>query len=239
MVNNIDLDSPMGLSVYANAIDNLKSVDQAFDACIRDVVTGQRIILMNKCLLTTDEAGRPIVPQDVKQTYMQFFGDEASAGVGEFIKEFTPKLNSTELDAELQNQLNMLSFKCGLGIHYYNFDRAGGITATQYAGERQDFVRNVKRMNVGIADTIASIVRVVLELGANVLQNGVDASAKVDVTMPDGIVEDDTKEREQDRLDVKDGIMSKAEYRAKWYGETLEEAELHIAANNSTASNIV
>lgn len=228
IANNVDLDSPMGLSVYANAIDNLKGTDQVFDACIRDVTTGQRIVLMNKCLLTVGSDGKPIVPQDAKQSYFQFFGDEASAGVGEFIKEFTPKLNSTELDKELQNQLNMLSFKCGLGVHYYNFDRSGGLTATEYNGERQDFVRNVQKMNLSVGDSIREIVKTILTIGAEVFHNGVDSNAKVTVVMSDGIKNDPDKEREQDRQDVKDNIMSRAEYRAKWYGETLEEAQAKL-----------
>ena len=224
IANNIDLDSPLGMSVYANAIDNLKSTDQAFDACIRDVVTGQRIILMNQCLLNTDDHGKTVVPQDAKQSYMWFFGDEASANINEFIKEFAPKLNTNELDKELQNQLNMLSFKCGLGTHYYNFDRSGGLTATEYSGERQDFVRNVRKMNISVSNGIARMVKTMLFLGRNILQNGVDDSAKVTVTMPDGIVEDDSKLMDLDLKLVEKGIMSKVEFRMKWFGESQEEA---------------
>jgi hypothetical protein len=56
----------------------------------------------------------------------------------------------------------------------------------------------------------------------------VDPSAKIDIMYNDGVDVDDTQQREQDRQDVKDGIMSKAEYRAKWYGETLDEAQAVI-----------
>lgn len=228
IANNIDLDSPLGISVYSNAIDCLKSTDLAYDACIRDVITGQRIILMNKCLLTTDDNGNPIAPQDVKQTYMQFFGDEASSDTSEFIKEFTPALNSDKLDAELQNQLNMLSFKTGLGTHYYNFSRTGGITATEYAGERQDFVRNVRKMNILVINSITALVKEILNLGYYVLNQNINPDAKIEVQVSDGIIEDDSKEREQDRLDVQNGIMSKIEYRAKWYGESLDTASQKV-----------
>ena len=224
IANNIDLESPLGISVYANAIDNLKSTDQAFDACIRDVVTGQRIILMNKCLLKRAYDGTPVAPQDVKQTYMQFFGDETSRNIDEYIKEFTPKLNTADLDKELQNQLNMLSFKCGLGTHYYNFDRSGGLTATEYSGERQDFVRNVRKMNLSISNSIARMVRVMLFIGESIIGRMVDSSANIIVTMQDGIVEDDSKAMEMDLKLVEKGIMSKVEFRMKWMAESQEEA---------------
>lgn len=229
IVNNIDLDSPMGLSIYANAIDMLKGCDVAYDCCLREVITGQRIVMMNKCLLTTDDSGRPIAPQDVKQTYMQFFGDDAQSDVSEFIKEFHPTLNTDALDKELQNQLNMLSSKVGLGSNYYRFDSSSGVvTATEYVGERNDFMRNAVKISKSIKIALKDLVLGILFVGKNILGANVDDNAKIDITISDGVVEDDTKEREQDRQDVRDGIMTKAEYRAKWYGETVEEAKAVI-----------
>lgn len=229
IANNIDLDSPMGLSIYANAIDTLKGCDVAYDCCLREVITGQRIVMMNKCLLTTDDSGRPIAPQDVKQTYMQFFGDDAQSDVSEFIKEFHPTLNTDALDKELQNQLNMLSSKVGLGSNYYRFDSSSGVvTATEYVGERNDFMRNAVKISKSIKIVLKDLVLGILFVGKNILGANVDANAKIDITLSDGVVEDDTKEREQDRQDVRDGIMTKAEYRAKWYGETIEEAKAVI-----------
>lgn len=229
IVNNIDLDSPMGLSIYANAIDTLKGCDVAYDCCLREVITGQRIVMMNKCLLTTDDSGRPIAPQDVKQTYMQFFGDDAQSDVSEFIKEFHPTLNTDALDKELQNQLNMLSSKVGLGSNYYRFDSSSGVvTATEYVGERNDFMRNAVKISKSIKIVLKDLVLGILFVGKNILGANVDDNAKIDINLSDGVVEDDTKEREQDRQDVRDSIMTKAEYRAKWYGETIEEAKAVI-----------
>lgn len=229
IANNIDLDSPMGLSIYANAIDTLKGCDVAYDCCLREVITGQRIVMMNKCLLTTDDSGRPIAPQDVKQTYMQFFGDDAQSDVSEFIKEFHPTLNTDALDKELQNQLNMLSSKVGLGSNYYRFDSPSGVvTATEYVGERNDFMRNAVKISKSIKIVLKDLVLGILFVGKNILGANVDDNAKIDITLSDGVVEDDTKEREQDRQDVRDSIMTKAEYRAKWYGETIEEAKAVI-----------
>lgn len=229
IANNIDLDSPMGLSIYANAIDTLKGCDVAYDCCLREVITGQRIVMMNKCLLTTDDSGRPIAPQDVKQTYMQFFGDDAQSDVSEFIKEFHPTLNTDALDKELQNQLNMLSSKVGLGSNYYRFDSSSGVvTATEYVGERNDFMRNAVKISKSIKIALKDLVLGILFVGKNILGANVDDNAKIDITLSDGVVEDDTKKREQDRQDVRDGIMTKAEYRAKWYGETIEEAKAVI-----------
>lgn len=228
IANNIDLESPMGVSVYANAIDNLKGCDITYDSCIREVITGQRIIVMSKALLATTDSGESIVPQDNRQPYMQYVGNNIIPDIKGIIQEFHPNMNTDQLDKEMQNQLNMLSSKVGLGTNYYKFDSSGGITATEYVGERNDFMRNAAKISDAVGATLKSLVQGILFVGKNILGANVDDNAKVDVKMPDGVVEDDNKEREQDRQDVKDGIMSKAEYRAKWYGETVEDAQVKI-----------
>lgn len=233
IANNVDLDSPLGISVYYNAIDTLKGIDQVYDNCVVEVINGRRIIMMNKCLLTCDDQGKPIAPQDMRQSLMQFFGDDADTSINEYIKDFAPSLRSNELDAELQNQLNMFSSLVGFGTKFYNFSFSGGVTATEYAGERQDFVRNSGKMTNMVCAAIKSLVSEILWLGQNILGVAVNSDAKVTVTAKDNIVESNDKEREQDRADVKDGIMSKAEYRAKWYGETIEDAQTKINAISS------
>lgn len=236
IVNNVDLNSPMGVSIYSDAIDTIKACDVIYDSCIRDVITGQRIVMMNKNLLTTAPDGTPIVPQDVKQSYMQFFGDDAANGVDQFIKEFAPKLNTTDLDNELQNQLNMLSNKCGLGTRFYNFNIASGVTATEYIGERNDFYRNAKKISNGVVSSIQKMVSEILFIGYNVMGLDVDTNAKVVVTISDGVVESDNEKREQDRKDVSDKLMSRVEYRMKWYGETEDEAKKALMSIDSETS---
>lgn len=238
IANNIDLDSPMGLSIYAEATDNLACCDITYDSCVREVITGQRIVMMNKMLLTVDEEGKPIAPQDVKQTYMQFFGDDATSDINEYIKEFHPTLNTDSLDKELQNQLNILSDKVGLGTGYYKFDGTSVKTATEYIGQHNDFQRNVKKMTTQLTEALQKMATAILFLGKNALNMNVNDNAKIDVTATDGFIDSDNDEREQDRKDVEMGLMSKAEYRAKWYGETIEVAtkvvtEIEREKNNS------
>ena len=230
----------MGVSVYANATDILKAVDLAYDSCIRDTITGQRIILMNKKLLAMDGQGDPIAPQDARKSYIYFLGDEGESPdekSNQFYQEFTPTLNTDKLDSELQNQLNMLSNKVGLGTRFYNFNISSGVTATEYVGERNDFIRNCNKMKLSVQNSVKNLVLSIIYLGG-IIGKAVDPNAKIDVAIADGIIESDKEKREQDRQDVKEGIMSKAEYRAKWFGESLEEAENKIEAISSNLSLI-
>lgn len=225
--NNVDLRSPMGISVYGNDFSVLKAVDTAYDQCMNEVVSGRRIVMMDKSMLGKDANGNPVVPQEARQSYMQYVGDPnfvSEEGYKVPAYDFCPTLRVDALDKELQNQLNILSEKCGLGSKYYSFDMKAGVTATEYTGSTQDYQRNAKKLS-------SSLARELKQLMLDTIQVGVylgflrQSNPIVTVEVPDGIITDDSSEREQDRQDVQDGLMSKAEYRMKWYGETQAEAE--------------
>ena len=48
--------------------------------------------------------------------------------------------------------------------------------------------------------------------------------SEIAISFDDSIIEDKQAERQQDRQDVSMGVMRLEEYRAKHYGETIEEA---------------
>lgn len=48
----------------------------------------------------------------------------------------------------------------------------------------------------------------------------------------DSIIEDKETERSRDRQDVSMGVMSLVEYRAKWYGESEEDAAKNLPEQN-------
>lgn len=54
--NNIEIDSPLGLSIFANAIDTIETLDIAFDSFSREFVLGKkRIIVPAQCIRTVVE----------------------------------------------------------------------------------------------------------------------------------------------------------------------------------------
>lgn len=235
--NQVDFNSPMGMSVYSNAVDIVLNCDYFYDALKMDVLTGQRIIMMHKSLLGRDSNGNLVAPQDVKKHFMSYTGDENISDASQLINDFTPKLNTEEICNTIQQNLNILSMRCGLGNQYYHFDKVSGVTATEVLSSNMDLVRSVRVNSEMLTNVITSMIKEAIWLGRNVLGYAdLAEDAKIIVTIPDGVVTDDNTEKEQDRQDVAAGIMSKAEYRAKWYGETLEDAEKKIAAMSNGVS---
>ena len=76
------------------------------------------------------------------------------------------------------------------------------------------------------------MVRIIIRLG-NVLGAGLPEDVEITIDFDDSIIEDKDAERKSDRQEVSMGVMSRAEYRAKWYGETLEQAQKKLPEQES------
>lgn len=220
--------NPMGMSIFGDAVSCLMNVDMAFDDYNVELYSGKMKLFMDQSILPRDASNNPIPPSSDGNCIYQVIGDGETIQTGELIKEFAPELRIDALHIALQDSLNALSFKVGLGNHYYNFENSGGVTATEYTGTQNDFIRNCNKHSNMLAKAIQGIIQEILWLGKNVYDKAVNDDSKVSVRCADGFIEDDTSKKNEDRKDVEMGIMSKAEFRAKWYGETLDEAQLVI-----------
>ena len=89
------------------------------------------------------------------------------------------------------------------------------------------FRRTISKHEILLEPVLEELIRIIIRLG-NVLNTGLDPNTKIVIDFDDSIIEDKQAERQSDRQDVSMGAMSLVEYRAKWYGETEEDAAKRI-----------
>ena len=85
----------------------------------------------------------------------------------------------------------------------------------------------LKKHEIILEDSIKQLIHIIIRLGI-VLGQPLKPEVEIVIDFDDSIIEDKQSERLQDRTDVSMGAMSLIEYRAKWYGETREEAEKNL-----------
>jgi A118 family predicted phage portal protein len=217
IANNAEIGSPMGVSIFANAIDQLKGVDIAYDSYVNEFVLGRKRIFLRPEFLKTVDGERTFDPTDA--TYYLLPGENTDG-----IKEIDMTLRTDEHNAGLQDMLNMLSAKCGFGESYYKFDRGNIATATQVVSENSSLFRNVQKHEIILRQMLEDLSRLLLWLGNTFQGQSLNENVEISVDFDDSIIEDQATDRAQDRLDVAMGVMSLAEYRAKWYNEAPETA---------------
>ncbi|MCI8623242.1 MAG: hypothetical protein HFG26_06205 [Provencibacterium sp.] len=211
--------SGLGESVFAQAIDALKGVDLAFNNFCRDFQLGGKKVFYRRSLLADAPDGGLLAPDDICQQLFVAVG-ESMPDEPPLIQEHNPALRVQENIDGLQAQLDYLSFRCGLGARYYRFDSGKLVTATEYAGERQELMRNAAKHCLTLRRALSAAFRMLLWAGREACGLDTDPETPLSIRFDDSIITDRESERQRDRADVAAGLMLPYEYRMKWYGET-------------------
>lgn len=111
-------------------------------------------------------------------------------------------------------------------------------TATEVISENSDMYRMLKKHEIILEDVLKELIQIIIRLGV-VLGNDLNQDSEITIDFDDSIIEDKSAERQQDRQDVSMGVMPLAEYRAKWYGETEEEAAANLPEQNAVLDDDV
>lgn len=221
--NNVDKDSPMGIAIFANAIDQLKGLDVVYDSYVNEFVLGKKRVFVAPEMLREGIDGPSFDPNDV--TFYMLPEDDWKGNSP--LIESNMALRSEEHNKALNDILNMLSIKCGFGTKHYKFEQGNITTATQVISENSDMFRTLKKHEIILESAMKELCDIVIRL-LSVIGTPVKLDSEISVCFDDSIIEDTESERAQDRLDVSMGAMTVLEYRMKWYHETEEEAEKNI-----------
>ena len=218
IANNVDINSPLGVSVFANAMDNLKEIDLVFDSYANEFILGKKRIFVNAKDWTVDP--RTGEERDVfdANDVVVYVLPESEDGK-QTITDSTQELRVEAHINALQNQLNLFGYKCGLGTEHYKFDGSGIATATQVISVNSEMFRNLKKHEILIEDVLIGLVRTILYAINTFTNETVDENAEITIKFDDSIIVDEETERARDLADVAAGLMAKYEYRMKWYNE--------------------
>ena len=200
--NNIDLDSPLGISVYANSIDQLKGCDLVYDSYMNEFVLGRKRILvpvsMAKMQMQKDGITAPVFdPEDT--VYYQMPGDRQ---VDLNITEVDMTIRASEHELGIQRCLDILSLKTGMGTGRYQFDSSGVKTATEVISDKSDLYQNRQKNAIVINTAIINMVAAV-----SFLDTGKEVDATVD--FDDSIIEDTNTTIDRNIKLVDAGLRSK------------------------------
>lgn len=234
VANNVDIDSPLGVSVFANAIDTLMAIDNAYDSFDTEIECGRRRIFADEDLLEFDQNGDIVRGFDPKDTtfYIMSARKNKDGVQKQLLEELASPLRTNDISLALQEQLNVFSSSVGFGKNYYTFGAGGGgrpiQTATGIIAQNSDMFRTIKKHEILLEQVIVDMVEMIAYLTNEFTTRRMEIGDGVVVGFDDSIIEDTEAQKTSDRTDVTNGVMSKVEYRMKWYGEDEERARENL-----------
>lgn len=214
-IANPDENNPMGVSAFANAIDQLKSVDITYDSYVNEFVLGKkRIVVQPEATKTID--GRPVF--DKRETVYYVLPEDRGSD-GSILQQVDMTLRTAEFNTGMQDMLNILSSKCGFGENHYKFNQGSIATATQVVSENSTMFRTIKKHEILLEQAITELCRILLRMGNKYMGAGLDEDVEISIDFDDSIIEDKNQDFNRDVQLLDAGIMNDWEFRARWMNE--------------------
>ena len=214
IANNTSMDNPMGISVFANAIDQLRGVDIAYDSYVNEFILGKKRIMVKPSAMKDMDGNMAFDANDVT-----FYVMPEDAKDDSVIHEIDLTLRTEAHKTGIQDMLNMLSNKCGFGENHYKFENGSIATATQVVSENSTLFRTIKKHEIILEDVLIEIAHIILRLGNTFMSKGLNEDVEISVDFDDSIIEDKATEFQRDSQMLAMGILQPYEFRMKWMNE--------------------
>ncbi len=234
VANNIDDNSPLGVSIYANALSTLKALDICYDSFIREFRLGKkRIIVPAQCINTvidpqTGEARRYF--DATNEAYEALSTDNPDALK---IQDNSVELRVDEHERAINAFLSILCLQVGFSAGTFTFDRAQGLkTATEVISENSKTYKTIKAQQQQIKNAIVRIIDAIIQIAClyDLQWNGYSIKAlaasgwETKVVFDDSILQDRQTNLNEGILLTTNGLMSKKRFMVEKLGYTEEEA---------------
>ena len=248
IANNIDDNSPLGVSVYQNSLETLHAIDICYDSFVTEFRLGKKKILVPARFLrmvTDPQTGRQMRyfdPND--ETYVGVADDDGTAGV----HDISVELRVEEHVAALNALLSILCLQIGFSANTFSFDEhQGGIkTATEVVSENSKTYKTVRTVQNQLRPMLEHMVRNIIDVailyGMEWEGQSVESLAaggwEVKIHFDDGIIQDHEKCINEGVLLCGAGLLSKFTFLTnKRYGMNLTEKEANAEIERIKAEN--
>lgn len=166
IANNKNLTSPLGISIYANALDTLKTLDLMFDSYYQEFKLGKKKVLVPSSFVKTAVNLDGSTTQYFDSTDEAFFlyqGDQDADGKS--VKDISVEIRSTEFIESINAMLRIYAMQVGLSAGTLTFDENGLKTATEVVSEKSETYQTKNSHSQLIEQGIKEMIVSILEVG--------------------------------------------------------------------------
>jgi A118 family predicted phage portal protein len=237
--------SPYGQSLFADAIDAIKTVDECFDSFSRELRDTKIKTFMSDELFETetDAAGkRKSVPMSPDASVIRKVVGNGQ-GITDMIQTFAPPIRVDAIKVALDMAVAELGDQTGFGCQYFRVDAQGGIkTAFEVSSDNAALGRNIVKHENVLRPALEGILKAVLETQR--IHNGlpIPEGCNVSVDFDDSIIQDTQSEKNMalaEMAAMPEVTELKVAYLTRFKGFTEEEAEEAIGEASEPAAEDV
>lgn len=238
IANNLDDNSPLGVSMYGNALETLHALDICYDSFVREFRLGKKRIIVPA------SAVRVVVNPETGETLRYF---DANDETYEALSSDTPndlKITDNSVTLRVEEHvsainafLSILCMQVGFSAGTFTFDQHEGLkTATEVVSENSKTYKTIKTIQNQLRPAIEHLVRNIIDVAilykidnvASLASGGYD----INITFDDGVTQDRQTNINEGVMLVGAGVLSKKTFLTDpkyGIGMTPEDAEKELA----------
>ena len=238
IANNLDDNSPLGMSIYGNALETLHALDICYDSFVREFRLGKkRIIVPARAVRTVvdPESGKMLRYFDATDETYEALASDTPDDLK--IQDNSVELRVEEHIAAINAFLSIMCLQTGFSAGTFTFDQHNGLkTATEVVSENSKTYKTIKTVQNQLSPAIEHLVRNIIDVAilydmdfegqkiATLAAGGYNVS----ITFDDGVTQDRQTNINEGVMLVGAGLLSKFKFltdRKYGQGLTPEEAE--------------
>lgn len=223
LANNTDIHSPLGVSIYARAVNQIRDADEQYGAVLWEYKSKETAIQAADEFFRKNRQGEVILPKGKERLYSAMGPNVMSRDGNPFFNAYSPEIRDESFFNGYNRIIQKVEFNCGLAYGTLSDPQVVDKTAEEIKASKQRSYATVKSIQNSLGNALENLVAAVevwMSLGGIATEGKVEVSCSWD----DSLVTDKKYETEQLRADFSIGVVGPVEYRMKRFGETEEQA---------------
>lgn len=222
IANIKDNTSPIGVPIFANAIDTLEEIDKQFSRTLWEYESKETAIDVDETAFKKDKDGKDILPKGKERLYRKLdFGKEDTWNV------FSPEIRDTALFNGLNELLRYTESQCGLAFGVLSKNTEVEKRVEELKTAKQDYFVTVSDIQTSLQTALEDLV-----YGIDTLMSLYDISHKtnpeVSFDWDDSILVDSEKKQSQALVERNAGLIDDIEYFVQTRDYSEEEATEYV-----------
>lgn len=168
--NSIDVDSPLSMPIFADAIEELKDLDIAYSRNAKEILDSKRMVLLDADRLVAPNTMGTRRVGEFERTkkqmklpdYVNILDSVHEKEANELYQEINPSLNTETRIKGINALLSQIGFKCGFSNGYFVFNESTGFsTATQVTADQARTIQLIEDIRKCIDACMIDVVKAV------------------------------------------------------------------------------
>ena len=222
--NTIDLNSPLGVSVFSRATDLIYDANEQYSNLLWEFESSKRALFLDECAVRRDDEGRAILPQ--KRLYRML-----STGNDELFEDWSPQIREQSILSGLNKILRSIEFNCGLAYGTLSDLDYTDKTAEEIRASKQRSYATVCDIQKALKKSLITLIEA-MDIYCDIYSLAPQGEYMTSFDFDDSIICDRNKEFDEKMMLLDKGVLAPWEMRAWYFNESDTAAKKQIGEIN-------